>query len=106
EKQYENLLHGETGEIITLRDALGRPIFLKNDAATEAREGYRLHLTLDAKLQFLAEKFLHETIDEYQATEGTVIMMDPSSGAIRVMASYPNFNANVLNKSTPAARRN
>jgi cell division protein FtsI (penicillin-binding protein 3) len=106
ERQYDQMLQGEPEKIITLRDAFGRPIFLRNDAAAEAREGHRLHLTIDSSLQFLSEKYLSEAIHEHHATEGVVVMMDPNSGAIRAMASYPTYNPNDAGRFRPDLRRN
>lgn len=48
-------------------------------------------LTIDAKLQFVAEKALHEGIERAKASGGTVIMMQPTTGEILAFASEPNY---------------
>ena len=51
-------------------------------------------LTLDAKIQFIVEKVLTETIKTNAAKWGAAVCMDPNNGEILAMASYPTFNPN------------
>ena len=57
-----------------------------------AREGADLVLTIDRSVQYLVEKQLQEAITDYAATTGTIIVMEPKTGAILAMASTPCFN--------------
>ena len=57
-----------------------------------AREGSDLTLTIDRSLQYLVEKQLEEALVEYAASTGTIIVMEPKTGAILAMASAPCFN--------------
>ena len=57
-----------------------------------AREGSDLVLTIDRSLQYLVEQQLAEALVEYAAPSGTIIVMEPKTGAILAMASAPCFN--------------
>jgi cell division protein FtsI (penicillin-binding protein 3) len=57
-----------------------------------AREGSDLVLTIDRSLQYLVEQQLQEALVEYAAETGTIIVMNPKTGAILAMASAPCFN--------------
>lgn len=56
--------------------------------------GQDLVLTIDRRLQYLTERALSEAIGRYQAESGTIIVMDPDSGAILAMASLPAYDPN------------
>ncbi|HSM57056.1 MAG TPA: penicillin-binding protein 2 [Candidatus Sulfomarinibacteraceae bacterium] len=57
-----------------------------------AREGADLVLTIDRSVQFAVEEHLKRAIHNYGARSGTIIVIDPRSGAIRAMANYPCFS--------------
>ncbi|MEX2007911.1 MAG: penicillin-binding protein 2 [Candidatus Spechtbacterales bacterium] len=53
-----------------------------------------VHLTIDYGVQFVAEQKLRERIEEMGADGGSIIVMDPKTGAILAMANAPTFNPN------------
>lgn len=57
-----------------------------------AREGADLVLTIDRSIQYTVEQHLKRAIREYGAQSGTIIVMDPRSGAILAMANHPCFS--------------
>ncbi len=57
-----------------------------------AREGADLVLTIDRSVQFVVEQHLQRAIREYGAQSGTIIVMDPQTGAILAMANHPCFS--------------
>ncbi|MFQ6058207.1 MAG: peptidoglycan D,D-transpeptidase FtsI family protein [Anaerolineae bacterium] len=59
-----------------------------------ARDGYDLVLTLDGTIQHMVAQVLQEAVERYQADGGTIIVMDPRSGAIWAMVNYPSFDPN------------
>jgi cell division protein FtsI/penicillin-binding protein 2 len=59
------------------------------------QDGPHLILTLDRNIQYLAEQELAKAINKYGADGGTVIIMDPRTGAILAMASYPSYDPNL-----------
>lgn len=58
----------------------------------EAKNGRDLHLFLDRSVQFIIEEELKNAIAKYGAKGGWVVVMDPESGGITGMASFPNFD--------------
>ncbi len=57
-----------------------------------AREGSDLILTIDRSIQYIVEDHLNKAIEEHQAESGTIIVMDPRTGAILAMASSPCYS--------------
>lgn len=57
-----------------------------------AREGADLTLTIDRSLQYVVERHLNNALQEHGAAGGTIIVMDPRTGAIRAMASTPCYS--------------
>jgi cell division protein FtsI/penicillin-binding protein 2 len=58
------------------------------------QDGTHLVLTLDRNIQYLVEQELAKAVHDYQADSGTIIVMDPKTGAILAMASYPSYDPN------------
>ncbi len=106
ELKYNSLILGNTGYLVTERDALGRDIALKGTVIKKASKGYNLTLTLDKNIQYLAEKELAKAVTQSRAAGGMALVMDPRSGKILAMASYPTFNPNAFRKYAHDALRN
>jgi len=93
EKEYEAKLKGEEGRVIEIVDSLGK----KKDeiARLEPLKGQNIMLTLDFDLQKKAEELL-------EGNEGSIVILDPRTGEILALASYPNFDPNkFINRFTP-----
>lgn len=91
EYTYEKSLRGVKGMEILLRDARGR-IKGKYENGTRdipAKAGENLRLTLDIRLQLLAEKLMTGKV-------GSVVAIEPKTGEILVMVSNPAFNPSIL----------
>ena len=97
EHYYNRSLKGTTSERTFLRDAFGHRI-VSDDKVTPDFSGQNLILTIDQSIQFIAEKTLKDTVKEYEAKGGVVIVMEPKTGAILAMAQYPEFNPNAYRK--------
>lgn len=89
---YDRQLAGRLGKATEIHDALGRPVLSKLDGESGAQDGRSLVLTIDRPIQFLAEEKLKAGIDKYEADSGMVGIMDPKTGNILAMASFPNFD--------------
>jgi cell division protein FtsI (penicillin-binding protein 3) len=59
-------------------------------------DGPHLVLTLDRNIQYLVERELEKAIAKYKADSGTIIVMDPKTGVILAMASYPSYDPNLF----------
>ena len=107
EKRYDATILGNTGYLVTERDALGRDIDLKKGSeAKSGSKGSNVVLTLDKNIQYIAEKELARAVDKNRAKSGIAIVMEPDSGRVLAMANYPTFNPNNFAKYGSATLRN
>lgn len=99
-------LQGELERLQGLRDRNGRLIF--NDGLDEDRAfaGHDIELSIDQGLQFVAERELALAAKTYEAVGGSVVVVDPATGELLAMASWPGYNPNDYGDSDPAERRN
>ncbi len=94
EVEYEEILKGTNGTILTLTDAAGVEI---DDAAEERIEpipGNNLRLSLDVNIQMYAEQAAMKVMESKSANRVSVIIMNPQNGEIMAMVSCPEFNLN------------
>ncbi|MFC1700763.1 peptidoglycan D,D-transpeptidase FtsI family protein [Patescibacteria group bacterium] len=94
EEYYEEELSGKEGFLTGEKDINGYWIPIFGQKFEHAIDGSDLILTIDQNIQFKAEKELSYLTEKWKAESGTIIIMDSKSGAIRAMASWPNFNLN------------
>ena len=104
EQEYEQFLRGASGKDILLVDSSGSVIGTTHDVAPKS--GDTVVLNIDANLQHHVEQLLHDQIlqdrasvdprshQHPRATSGAVVVMDPRTGAVLALASYPNYNLN------------
>lgn len=95
EYYWDKTLAGTSGKITTTQDA-SQDLISNQDAQYYAAEnGSNLTLTIDINIQTLAEKYLEQACITNKCVDGgNVIIMDPNSGDILAMATYPNYNLN------------
>jgi cell division protein FtsI (penicillin-binding protein 3) len=94
EFQYDGSLNGENQVWTAARDALGREIAM-GKGPFEREDHYRnIILTIDKPIQHITETELGRGVEKWGAKGGMAIAMDPSSGKILAMASFPTFNPN------------
>jgi len=94
ESAYDRAIASEPGRRTILQDARRGKVAYPGLDFESPRSGHDLHLTLDASVQHVAERELAAAVEKYNATRGSVILMDPQTGAILAMASYPTFDPN------------
>jgi len=90
EKSLESELRGAPGAMRVLSDAKGRGI--DSQVETEPRPGTPVTLSIDERIQFPAERAIARAVQDAHAESGSVVVMDPRSGDILAMASYPGFD--------------
>ncbi|RII28962.1 MAG: penicillin-binding protein [Geobacter sp.] len=105
ELKYNATILGNTGYIVTERDALGRNVALKGMVVKKASKGQNVTLTLDKNIQYLAEKELAKAVLGSRAKAGIALVMEPQTGKILAMANYPNFNPNAYSDFGPQQLR-
>ena len=106
EMSMDELLRGEPGAISMEFDAEGREIPQAVYHYTPPAEGSNLYLSIDEIIQFIAERELARVVSETEALGAHLLMMDPSTGHILAMASYPNFDLNRWSEVSPVLWRN
>ena len=92
EGYWDLALNGKPGFIKREKDARGLPILLGQTKEVSAVEGASLVTHIDKGVQLVLEKKLKDGIDKYGAKGGVVIVMEPKTGAIIGMATYPSFD--------------
>jgi cell division protein FtsI (penicillin-binding protein 3) len=106
ELEYQHLLAGTPGERMQELDPSGKPIVGGVNVVRAPVPGATVMTTIDRELQFEAQAALEEAVANQGARGGTVIVMDPRSGDILAMASYPWFDPNAFDEAPPATYRN
>lgn len=95
EAKYDAELKGESGKILKMIDAKGIDINGTSESYEPAKNGNDLILTIDATIQGIAEKYLKEAcIDNVCTDGGNILLMNPKTGDILAIASYPDYNLN------------
>jgi cell division protein FtsI (penicillin-binding protein 3) len=87
ELQYDRLIRGEPVVLRFYHDALGHPIFDSPLALKTPEAGARLVLTLDARIQALAENALAAEVRTSGARRGAAVVLDPFSGQVLALAN-------------------
>jgi cell division protein FtsI (penicillin-binding protein 3) len=103
EATYDNLIKGHAGTVLIQTDAK-RHAFSRVERPSTT--GAALELTIDQYLQHIAERELRAGVEFAGAEGGSAIVMDPASGEILALASYPTFNPNAYRNFREEARRN
>ena len=98
EARYEDVVRGRSVERVLLRDALRGSVALPEHPFDEPVPGQDLHLTLDASMQYIAEKELRAAVEKSRAQSGVVIVLDPADSAVLTMATYPTFDPNAFSR--------
>lgn len=92
EGYYDGELKGMSGFIRHEKDALGLPILIGNFFTNEARNGKDLILNLDRSVQYIVEESLKKGIEKYGAKSASAVVMDPKTGGILALASFPGYD--------------
>lgn len=106
ELKYDSVILGNTGYLVTERDALGRDIAPRDAMVKKSEPGKSIILTLDKNIQYIAERELAKAVTESQAKAGMALVMESSSGKILGMANFPSFNPNAYSHYSQAQLRN
>lgn len=95
ELSYDDMLKGTSGKLTTARNVTQDAIPDKNEQYIAPENGSNIYLTIDSNIQTIVEKYLKQAVEENNCTRGgNVIMMNPKTGEILAMATYPNYNLN------------
>lgn len=90
----DGVLAGTPGQLTTTVDAQGDPLATGPQRWVPPQPGADVTLTLDAKIQAMAEQGLAGAVAQTGADGGTVIVLDPHTGAVLALANWPDFDPN------------
>jgi cell division protein FtsI (penicillin-binding protein 3) len=102
---YDRYLKTADKYVVLEKDALGRWIYIP-EGEKGIKSPHNLHLTLDLRVQYIAERELRKGVAERKARGGMVVIMEPSTGKILAMAVQPSFNPNLFEEYKPGRWRN
>ncbi len=95
EAKYEEVLKGSKGRIIKVTDAKGGEIGKEGENYVSAIDGKDLVVSVDMTIQSICEKYLKQAcIDNICTDGGNVVAMNPKTGDILAMVTYPSYNLN------------
>lgn len=95
EYQYDSYLSGVDGRVVSAQAANGEEMPYRYSTTYDAENGDSLYLTIDTTIQYYLEKALTEMVTEFNVQERACgIIMNPKTGAIYAMATYPSFDLN------------
>ena len=103
---YDAVITGKPGLRTVLRDARRGTAVSPDLFFTEPRPGGDLYLTLDAAVQHMVERELQRAVEQRRARRGSAVFLDPATGAVLAMASYPAFDPNEFERYAAGSWRN
>lgn len=98
EGYYDRQLRGKSGLAHQIYDALGRPILAKMTEKKGEVQGRSLILHIDRPIQYMLEKELQKGIEKYGARAGMAAVMDPKTGGILAISSFPSYDPSEYQK--------
>jgi cell division protein FtsI (penicillin-binding protein 3) len=102
EYALDSQIRGKSEKIVMMADAHQKWF----DGAEARRDrGANVVLTLDEKIQYIAERELAAAINKTHALAGTVVVMNPNNGELFAVANWPTFDPNAASAGTPAESR-
>lgn len=87
-------LQGKAGMLKAITDVNGIPLSLDDatNVAEQPKDGDNTVLTIDRNIQAKAEEALAAGLAKSKATKGSVVVVDPNTGAVKAMANFPNYD--------------
>jgi cell division protein FtsI (penicillin-binding protein 3) len=103
EAKFDQEMHGEPGHMHTALDAKRHVL---GSVENEPQPGENLVLSIDANIQYMAERALDAQMAKVKALHGTVVVQDPHTGQILALAVSPRFNPNDSRHMEPGTLTN
>lgn len=101
EGYYNQLLKGSNGRRRVEQSPGGKELPILPLGVVPSQAGTSLVLTLDRNIQYIAEQELQRALEEYGAESGTVVIMEPQTGALLASVSYPAYDPNDFAHANP-----
>lgn len=94
EVEYDEILKGEPGKILTTTDARGIELEGIGESREEAKQGYDLRISLDADIQKYVQQAAEKVMEEKQAERVSILLLNPQNGEIYACVNVPEFDLN------------
>lgn len=94
EVEYEEVLSGTPGRILTLTDARGIELADTGESREEPVAGDDLIISMDYNIQKFAEQAAYQVMEQKQADSVSILLMNPQNGEIYAMTNVPEFDLN------------
>ncbi len=98
EQYLDKSLAGTNGELKAVTDSQGTPISTQDNIVQEPKNGTSVVLTIDRYIQSIAQIALKNAIENNHAPSGSIIVMEPKTGAIKALVNYPDYDPNNYSK--------
>ncbi len=105
ERYYNSILAGGEHYLVSRKDATGRS-FGSSRSVVKGKVGRDIYLSIDKVIQHVAERELRNAVDSSGARFGTVLVMEPNSGDVLAMTTYPDYDPNNFGSYSAGHRRN
>lgn len=106
ELRYDKTLAGQNGTRRAVRDAARRSVSTAAEDYVPPVHGRHVVLTIDSRIQLIAERELKATARFFGASSAQVVVLDPRTGAVVALANYPSYNPQTIGLSTAEQRTN
>lgn len=103
EREYDTQLHGRPGAMLISVDARKKWF---GSVEKQPTPGQNVVLTIDEKIQYIAERELQTAMEQTKAIAGTVLVENPRTGEILALANRPTFDPNLSKEITPEKLKN
>jgi len=94
EGYFDDILKGDLGFLSGERGGTGKIIGVAANEFRPAQDGTDIVLTIDRVVQAFAEQELKTGVEKYGADRGSIVVMNPKTGAVVAMATFPTFDPN------------
>ncbi|MFN3165889.1 MAG: peptidoglycan D,D-transpeptidase FtsI family protein [Phycisphaeraceae bacterium] len=106
ERHWEDRLHAKPGKYEFMRDFKRRRMWVQGEGYVPFEDGENVRLSIDAYIQRVAEEQLAATIKQFNADSGQIIVMQPNTGEILAIATFPSYSPASFQDVNDEQRRN
>lgn len=101
EYEYNQILTNASAAVRLFTDAKGTPLEHVDDEWKDGKDGATVQLTIDVDVQKIVERELSQAMLQYDADQALAIAMNPNSGEILALASFPSYDPTKFSEVDP-----